>query len=103
MSYPLSPIGMPQAVTIRYLGFDSKESGSHEFSARGHLFLVRLIVNVVIFRMAYLILVIDFKLLWRLGLIVGLTDYCLIFPRVFIVTAIVIILRAAVGIGDDLF
>jgi hypothetical protein len=67
------------------------------------LLLVRPIIRVIIFRVTQVILVVDFKFLGRLGLIVNLTDWCLIFTRVFIVAVIVIIFSAATPVSGNLF
>jgi CRP-like cAMP-binding protein len=70
--------------------------------SQSYLFLFRFII-VVIFKITRLILIVDLKFLGRLGLIVDLADWCLVFTRVFIVAVIVIIFRAANGVIDDPF
>jgi hypothetical protein len=61
------------------------------------------VIDVAILRVTQLILVVDFKFLWRLGSVVDLTRWRLIFPRAFIVAVIVIIRSAAARVIGEFF
>src|SRR5450755_1371579 len=79
-----------RSVDQRWSGYTPKAPGPRE----RHLLLALLFIGIVIFRMAQLVLIVDLELLGGFHVLVDLAHGCLIFTGMFIVSVIVVILRA---------